>query len=94
MTSCHFLLFAYVFPEFKDEFPSPRVFLCIYVPGGLAAVASFTPFVMRDITYAAAGVRPVYGKGIILFMVYTIVFMAYGLYLLARKYWGSPGRFA
>ncbi len=94
LTCCHFLLFAYVFPQLKDEFPPVKALLCIYIPGALASLAAFTPFVMRDITNVGAGIRPVYGKpGIYVYAAYCVASVAAGLYLLARKYVSYPGRF-
>ncbi|RJP75304.1 MAG: GAF domain-containing protein [Candidatus Abyssobacteria bacterium SURF_17] len=93
MMACNFLLFAYVFPETRDEFPPIRMFLRIYVPGALAAVLAFTPLVMIGIRDVGTGVRPVYGKGILLYVLYCLAFTGYGLFLLARKYLRHPGRF-
>lgn len=94
LTCCHFLLFCYVFPQLKDEFPPVKVLLRIYIPGALASLAAFTPFVMTDITNVGAGVRPVYGKpGIYVYAAYCIASLAAGLFLLARKYVSYPGRF-
>lgn len=93
LMACNFLLFAYVFPQGGDEIPPKKVLLAIYVPGALAAIAACTPFVMVGITYSDHGVRPVYGKGILLHTFYALAFSGYGLILLARKYLSHPGRF-
>ncbi|NQU07700.1 MAG: GAF domain-containing protein [Candidatus Abyssubacteria bacterium] len=93
LTSCNFLLFAYVFPQMKEGFPPLKVWLRIYVPGLIVAIAAFTPFVMKDIINVGNQVRPVYGKGIIIFLLYTFAYTGYGLLLLAKKYMRNPGRF-
>jgi two-component system sensor histidine kinase AtoS len=93
LMACHFLLFAYVFPEKSEEFPSLRTLLLIYVPTALVVAAGFTPLVMKDITYVNSSVRPVYGKGIFFVLIYDTAYSTAGLYLLARKYLSRPGGF-
>lgn len=93
LMACNFLLFAYVFPDMKDEVPPVRVWLIIYIPGVLLAASAFTPLIMTDITYIGKAVRPVYGKGILVHTTYVIADIVTGLYLLARKYSSNPGRF-
>lgn len=93
MMACNLCLFSYVFPQTSANTVSKKVLLWIYVPGGLAAIAAFTPFVLEDITYVGERVRPVYGNGILLFTGYAIIFTAYSLFQLARKYLAHPGRF-
>jgi signal transduction histidine kinase len=56
-------------------------------------LASFTPFILKDITYAGTEIRPVYGKGIILFLLYSVSYVGYGLFVLARKYAKHAARF-
>lgn len=91
--TCNFLLFSYVFPQTKDDFPPLKILLLIYIPGALAAIASFTPFILRDINFVGTEIRPVYGKGIIVFLLYSIAYCGYGLFLLARKYATHSARF-
>jgi signal transduction histidine kinase len=93
MMACNFLMFACVFPEIAREPISKKVLFRIYIPGGLAAVAAFTPLVWEGIEYVGGRVRPIYGKGIILYTIYCIAFTGYGLFLLAQKYVKHPGRF-
>jgi len=93
LMACNFLLFAYVFPQARDKFPPPKVLLWIYVPGVIAAGASLTRFVMEDVTQLGLTVRPVYGKGILLYAGYCIAYVGVGLFLIARKYFRYAGRF-
>lgn len=93
MMAANFLMFAYVFPETADKPLPKRLLLGIYVPGGIAAVAALTPYVMSNIAYAGTRVKPVFGRGIVVFTLYCIVFTGYGLFLLGRKYLRNPGRF-
>ncbi len=93
MMACNFLLFAFVFPQARDEFPSPKVLLYIYAPGALAAVAAWTPLVMEGVRYVNGVARPIYGKGILVYAAYCVVYVCCGLFLLARKYMKYPGRF-
>ncbi len=88
-----FVLFAHSFPEKRDEMPSVRTLLLIYVPGLLFAALGFTDLIMKDIAYVGTTVRPVYGEGISALLVFDVLFLAIGLSLLAKKYFGNPGRF-
>jgi len=93
LVACNFLLFTYVFPDIREGLPPTRVLLWIYVPAAIIAIAACTPFIMKDVTYVEAGVRPVYGNGILVFAIYCFTCPAWGFYLLARKYIRRPGRF-
>jgi len=94
MMSCNFLLFTWVFPETGKEPPLKKLLPRIFVPGGVVAVmTAFTPLVSEEVVYIDGVARPVYGKGIVVFSIFCITFVCYGLYLLARKSWKHPGRF-
>ena len=90
---CNFLLFSYVFPQSRDELPAPKVFLYIYGPGALMAIASLTKFVMVDVNIMSEPARPIYGKGILLYAFYCLAYVGCGFYLLAQKYMRYAGRF-
>jgi PAS domain S-box-containing protein len=93
LMACSFLLFAYVFPEKKDEFPPLRALLLIVLPGLFVAAMGFTSLVIKDIAYIGDRVRPVYGKAVLMQTLYVIIYVTIGLYLLARKFFRNPGRF-
>jgi two-component system sensor histidine kinase AtoS len=96
MMACNFLLFTYVFPQFRDEFPPQKNLLLIYIPGlVMGASASLTRFVMEGIMLMPLQdiYRPVRGKGFYPFSAYCIFYVVLGLYLLARKYFKYPGQF-
>lgn len=93
LMACSFVLFAYVFPDKRDDFPPKPILFLILAPGLLVAVLGFTPFIIKDITYVGEEVRPVYGKGVMVQMLYVIAYVVVGLFLLARKYLKNPGRF-
>jgi two-component system sensor histidine kinase AtoS len=94
MMFCNFLLFTYVFPQARDEFPPLNILLYIYIPGvAMGAVASLTKFVMKGIIPFPDIYRPDRGAGFYLYAACSIVYVGLGLYLLARKYFQYPGRF-
>ncbi|RJP14013.1 MAG: PAS domain-containing protein [Candidatus Abyssobacteria bacterium SURF_5] len=93
LLTCNFLLFAYVFPDKRDEFPPLRTLLIICAPGALMALLSFTPFIMKDIAYEGEKVRPVYGAGIYILMLYHVACAFIGFFLLARKFLKTKVRF-
>jgi hypothetical protein len=92
LMASNFLLFAYVFPQKRDEFPPLRIWLLLYAPAVFVSALGFTPLVMQDIVYVGGVVRPVYGKGIFIQIVFDIAYSGAALYLLARKYFTQASR--
>jgi PAS domain S-box-containing protein len=90
---CTLLFFTYVFPDISEGLPLKRALLWIFIPGGIMAIAACTPFIMKDVTYVEAEIRPVYGSGILIYAAYCFTCPPWGFYMLARKYVRHPGRF-